>query len=750
MNRALRQSQMDTQRQFPGSAQFMYDVPAPTQGSPTFYSGGSFREPVVTIRHPTGPTFTRIDHPDWYNAMTGDSLRRREIGTGLLSIPRRVLQYMTTGVGSLVTGRIAPLVNVGYTGLSMGTNAPKGYYGGQVDRLVQRNLPGPVANVLSPLARGFDTVTSTPLGIGYSYLRGAGDRWVGRAANMIEQGAKNPINDTLRAYYGDQYINSWQNTIRRAYENSITNQMQQRGMGGMGIPVKTDLPTMQIAADKQARLVSAHLVPELFQSNGMFGNVKPVILKLNKVVQEAMGHISDAGHDYFARMNWDNPNTNPESLAYETRQLVGNPSTRGSSTALQKAMSIIPYGNIGIQGAARLGRSIGERPIGAPMALASAFGTLAMAEILTHMRSQQHLDYYQNELSAQQRAANVVLALSDDPHKPTLIPVAQEFRAPKAFMSEIMAKAVNVIAMQHDPDWYKSVWNGLSDFLGGHLSNTSTAAMIHGVADTLPNLPGYAGSIDWAGMMQGKNPMDTYRAPGAAHPLNLPGQVQDGPLDSKEGQTWSNIFKSVIGLAGVSIDGINNVARYAKQTGSWVDALGAAGHDWVQGMQDRNPELNMLWDHQVRLSTQAPIEEMMTRKLDALNRIIGSRSAERFEGMSGTNRYAQPVPMSTTSNVPTDPTMRAMQSIADAYKTRMAPQLADIQERKKQMASVNVQAMDPATRRTWMNQQTRVVADKYRFLNSMTSDLEHALSLQVGRPVHLEDIDMTKGPEQFQ
>jgi hypothetical protein len=106
--------------------------------------------------------------------------------------------------------------------------------------------------------------------------------------------------------------------------------------------------------------------------------------------------------------------------------------------------------------------------------------------------------------------------------------------------------------------------------------------------------------------------------------------------------------------------------------------------------------------------------------------------------------------MSTTSNVPTDPTMRAMQSIADAYKTRMAPQLADIQERKKQMASVNVQAMDPATRRTWMNQQTRAVAGKYRFLNSMTSDLEHALSLQVGRPVHLEDIDMTKGPEQFQ
>jgi hypothetical protein len=753
LNRRLRSSYMKTQRDFPGAAQFMYDVPSPAQGTPSFYSGGQFREPVVTIRNATGPTFTRIDHPDWFNAMSGNSLRKREVGTGLLTLPRRMYTYMTTGVGSLVSGRIAPLANVGYTTATMGINAPKGSYGGLLDRIAQRNLPANVANVVSPIARGIDTVTTTPIGVGYSYFRGVGDRWIGRAARIIEQGQDNWINNYMRAHHGDAYVNTWQDTLQRVYEATKTAQKPGMGIGGMGIPVATDLPSLQIPGNKQASLLAAHLVPKLFFSEGAYGkgHVVPIAMNLNRAVSEAMGHLSDAGHDYFANLNWDNPNLTRDQLTYETRNLTGNPGQHGSNELLRKVTSVLPYANIGLQGTARLGRSIGERPVGAPMTMATALGSLALIELLTHMRSHEHMDYYENELSTQQRAANFIFATGSDPRQPTMIPVAQELRAPKAFMTELVAKVMNIAALQHDPDAYKNIWNGIVDFLGSHVSMASRDSVIHGAVDAVDfaNLPPYAGHMDWNGKIHGKALVDSYRSPINTRPQNLPNQVPDGPLDSVEGKVFGNLLQAVFGLAAVSWEGAQNVSRYAEQTGSWSAALGMSGHDWIQGMEDRNPQFNFLWEHQVRLGSQAPIVEQTERKLYAINKIPGARTDVTAEGQTSRSRYAQPVPMSNETKIPTDPTMQGIYYIAEAYKSRMTSRTKEITELKKQLHAVDASGMDVTERREWMNDQQRRIADKYRLINAMVADMEYAMSTRVGRPIHIEDVDWQKGPEQF-
>jgi hypothetical protein len=449
-NRNLDQSFRDAQRKYPDAAQFVYDVPGP-QISKSFYSSGPFREPVVVIRTADGPRYSRIDNADVHNAMSGDSLKRSHILAEALTIPRRVYQKGTTGTLSLLSGRVSSLINPLYTSVLMAQNAPKGRYGGMVSKLTQQ-----ATGYDSGLARGIDMVTNLP-GVGYSYGRGVADRMVGRSAEWIGKNADNPINRWLRASVGDATVDGMQQSMERYFQNTVTNRMRgELGLGGQGIPVKSDLPALQIKAEQDARLLQqdssfAVLCREVEDTGTNFAT-KPYFVKLDKVIEGAMANLSDAGHDYYARLNWNNPRVSKEALAAETRGLTGDPGVRGSSTLMRGATSMIPYLNIAMQGTARLGKSIGDRPLGSAMTMATGLGTMALAEILTHMQSPEHLDYLQNNVGLQQREANVILATSSDPTKGTMVALPQEFRAPYALVLDLMSKAVNLVAMKHDGD----------------------------------------------------------------------------------------------------------------------------------------------------------------------------------------------------------------------------------------------------------------------------------------------------------
>ena len=243
--------------------------------------------------------------------------------------------------------------------------------------------------------------------------------------------------------------------------------------------------------------------------------------------------------------------------------------------------------------------------------------------------------------------------------------------------------------------------------------------------------------------------VDSYRPPiSSSH--GLPNQAGDGVLDDKEGRVWTSLARTVFGMVGTVVAGGDNISRYAKQTGSWVDALGMAGHDWVQGFQDKNPQFNVLWENAVSLSTQPPIVEHMQRKIDALEKITGSRTEGPNEGMTGMDRrHALPVPVGVDKKLPTDPTMLRMYQVADAYRGRLAGPLADISALRKQMGAVDQQGMDPQTRRVWMNDRKRDLADKHRIIGGYMADMEHMLSRIAGRPVNIESVDFTKGTDQF-
>ena len=747
MNQMLRESMLETQRTNPGAAKLVYDVDAP-KAPPTFYSGGSFRDPVVAIRTPNGTKFTRTDHPDVFNMLTGGSLMKQRISAGVLGTLKNWQQYWITGPGSLINGYVAPLANAGYTAATMPINMPKNMYGGVIDRAVQRTT-----GHTSGVARGLDMVTTALPGTAYSYGRGVVDRRAMNLSNLIAPGNNNTINQTLRAYLGNAQMDALSQRLRNYYHDTLTYKMKaELGLGGQGLPVKADSVSLNTAADRQASLVAARAVPELFVANGMFGRAKPLAIKLNNVITEAMSNLSDAGHDYAARLNWNNPNISHKTLTYETRNLTGDPGVRGSNRYLNALTDIVPFGNISIQGTARLGRTALEQPLLTATTVATGLGTIVLAELLTHMRSPEHMDYYNDQLSTSQQARGIVLATSEDPNSPTIINLPQELRTLHAVAKDFISGILNSAAIHHDEDWYHNVFDTITDFLGSHVTNTSISAMKHGVADVIDTLnpPSVLGHVDWFSVMDGKSLADSSHAPSARVRGVLPNQVPDGLFDDKQGQMMRNILTAGFGgLAGV-LDSLNAGSRYAKQTGSWLDGLGMAGHDWLQQAKDRNPQLNFIYEHQLRTAQQAPIAEVTQQRLDELKKVVGARTAEHNEGLTTGGRYGQPVPTTVDKQIPTDETLKQMYQIAGAYKTRMAGRETEIAQIKKQIAAYNAQGMDNDEKRKWINDRTRDVADKYRMISSMLNDLDYALSLTAGVPVHIgQGIDWHGTMDQF-
>jgi hypothetical protein len=65
------------------------------------------------------------------------------------------------------------------------------------------------------------------------------------------------------------------------------------------------------------------------------------------------------------------------------------------------------------------------------------------------------------------------------------------------------------------------------------------------------------------------------------------------------------------------------------------------------------------------------------------------------------------------------------------------------------MGAVEKQGMNPQARREWLNQQTRIIADQYKLPDQYIADMNANLSRLAGKPIRVQDINWSKGREQF-
>jgi hypothetical protein len=749
--RDLYDSLSEAQVTHPNAARVFTEVPAPTD-KPVYYSGGDAREGVVAIHRSSGVKYYQVHNPEVYNMLTGDSLKRAQIVNEMATYPRRIYQNFTTGIGSLASGGFAAGRNLAYTTLTAPINAPRGSNAGLIHAGVRKLTGG----YDSGIARGLDTFTNALGAYPYSYLRGVADRRVHNVANILDRGATNPINTMLRERVGDVAVDKMQQALDNYYKNSVTYEMQaKRGIGGGGFGPATDLKPLGLFSDKRASIQAAQHVPQLFHSGGEWMGAKPAVIRLHNAVQEALGHISDAGHESFYRMNRDNTSIGREALGAETRALTGDPSVGGANKLLKFATDILPYSNITLQGGTRLVRSFADRPLTSAMATVGGIGTLKLISLLTAMQSPQTFKNYEDELSTQEHASQLSIYLPNGQRWP--IPLAQELEPIATMMESLVANGLNVAALSHDPLTFQSVHKFLLDFLGGHVSTAMIDQLKYGAAQQISPFTGhpFVGQLDPYKLMQGNGFWGSFKSAfeggASAHERTLPNQVPDFMHEGVEGKDWTALIGAIFGTAGTAVmDRFKTIPHYLQQFGNWSDTLGQVGHDWLQSAGDRNPLFTPLMDHQMRMAMLPPIIEQTERELRWMKPITGMRTEPLAEGTTGRGRNSLPVYADGPSKIPTEPTMRWMWGMIEGTKHRIANQENAIANLRKQMTSVGAEGMDVNTRRAWMNDKTRELADKYRFIHNAIQDTNYEMSKALGRNVQIGmKIDWQKGPEQF-
>lgn len=772
-NQEMMNHWLDVQRTYPHAAQFMQDVQAPTGAHASYFPqtgledvGGMARDPILSVRTPTGVKYLRIDDPITYGAMRNHSLGAARVQLGAANTARRLFQQFTTGLGSTLTGRIVPLRTAIATGLIGPVNAPRNMRAGMLDYALQRASPGGRANpALQSVVRGSDMIANLP-GVAASYAMGVGDRRIKNFADLFHPNATNPVNKAMRAYAGDPIADAIHQAAQARWEQSGTKWIREQGIAGAGSAIKLDAPG--VVTGKQAgphgepeapvgiRSLSAGLSPKAYFSGDWMG-AKPHFLNLRSALGEALSNVSDAGLDYSARLNRHNPNISPEALTYNIRNLYGNPSRKGSGATLGKITGVLPWANIGMQELSSTAGAFVKRPIGSTVTVATGLGTLALISILTHMRSAAHMDFLQNQISTQQREANVVLGLSDNPDAPTEIPLPRSMRVPYAFMLDMVSKAVNVIGARHDPLTFNGVWDGIKDFLGAHITTSDAMAMRHAGVDMgdFVNLPPWAGHIDYNALIQN----GLTNLPSAIHGVTsgpvgkeLPGQAPASPLDTKSGETFRNILENVFGAAAATLyDTASSSMRYMHQGHTFLDTVGMNMKDWLATTRENNPSLNnMLWETPVRLSRVPPIAEAVQPTLFALKNLPAVPVSNKVGYTAGPGRDRLPVPTTGETPVAQDPQIIHLLQIAHGYSSSINDAMAPITALKAQMGAVEKFGMNPQEKREQLNKATREMADRYKLVSAYTADMYHTLSALTGKPItSLSSIDWSKGMDQF-
>ena len=768
MNQEMMNTKLQMQRANPNAPQSMTLVDTPTDAHASYYPSGGlgkqtgeFRDPIVGVRTKQGIKYIREDDPDYFATMSGRGLVPAQVNMNAMNTMRRMFVKGTTGVMSSITGRSIPLHNAQAVGFIAPINAPRNVRAGLLDRALQEhygtNLP---PRGLQIAARTAD-VFGNQLGVPASYLAGFTDRWARRLSDVLHPQSTSSANTWLRAIANDDPIDRLQQSMANRWLKSSTKRVEETHIAGAGSPITMEPPgvvTGSRVSDRGVsnavgvRSIGAQLSPKAYFSADWAG-AKPYVMNAQRAIGEAFSNVSDAGIDYLMRLNLNNPNIGKDALTNEIRNIYGNPSRIGASKAAQMAAENIPWINIGAQEASSTLGALAGRPGQTALTMTSAMGALAMYEIMKSMRSPAHMDYLQNQVTLQQREANVILSDNDDPAKTGMLFLPRSLRLMHAFMQDVMSKALNVAGAMHDPVSAQGLWEGLKDFFSAHITSSDLQAMQHAAVDNIDvvNPPSFVGHLDYNHLIDtGNFPQSVHGALSPPHGSTLPGQGADAPGDTPDGRWFRNLIANTFGAAaGTMFDAGNTAYREISRGHSYLDALGTMGHDWLHSAAQANPSLNsILYEVPLRQSVRPPIAEMLEPTLDTL-KTLPTLKGEQNRGFVGHGGTRLPVPVTADDPISHDVMLHQMLDVAHSYKLRIDKAMVPIQTLKQQLGAVQTQGMDPTARTEWMNNQQRFIADGYKHVDALVNDMNNNLSNLAGKPIRLKDIKWGKDRTQF-
>jgi len=706
----------------------------------------------IRVRRSTGEDWYHTPHTGVYEMLSGLNVDRARIHFDSMGKAKQLLHAGTTGAASLATGRIVPLRNLLFTAFQAPINATGGVYGGPISALTNNRLP----KAMTALP---DMVLNVGGGLA-TYFNNASKRLALQGSNVFRPDNQNFMTRTIRGFVGDEPLRNFSNSLYDIYMTSDFYAGHSRGLGGQSLQQRMRAPTLTREGkffnwkdDEVVRLQMAKLVPRIVidMDAGVAGrHARPFLIKLQEAVVNEFSHASEATHDFLYSLNKNNPafHGDPNQAVHAVRNIVGDPSVSGGGAAAQWIRTAVPYSNVIAQGTRAAGRAIATNPVDTLAAMVTGYGSLVALGMLTAFQSDENLEHFTKETSAQDRAK--FLHIYNGPHgEKSLIriPYPGESGWFTPLITEGMYHLTNIAGAPHDEEVRSDILGFLKNFLFHHIDTTTAEGMKHGLNDAFNflDIPPYiklgmtavggSGRIDFARMLTdyqagnfGLNSIvNAPRQPGA-----LPNQTaDDAAAHGQNGKRWIEMAGSLFGLSQNIVQHLFNLDTYMRQGNSFMDSLGGVSDDWKQMAKDLNPMGNTtVWDNATLLSKVPPIVEVTRRRLHEMEKTRGARTTERLAGTTGgRNPLEIPVYETDQGKLPKDPTMQAMYTTTAAYLQHLDRTIRpEISALERQLTDVSAKMHNPTERRAWVNNQLRIIADKYRYVDQEMTRLNDDLS----------------------
>ncbi len=717
-------------------------------GRPPNARDGSY----VRVRRSSGETWYKIENRGLYEALSGKNVDAQRVHFDSMSKFKQLVQAGTTGAASMATLRVVPLRNLLFTAFQAPINATGGVYGGPVSALTRGKLH-----------KAFTVPLDMPLNVVgglATWARGGEKRLALFASDVFRPDNQNFMTQTIRSYIGDAPLTNFSNAMFKHYMESDFYRGRAEGMGGQSLQQRIRAPTLtregkffKWTDDKVIRLQMARLAPRIVidMDAGVVGrHARPFLLKLQEGVISEFTHANEATHDFLYSLNKNNPAFHGDSnqLVHAVRNIVGDPSVSGGGRVAQGIRAFVPYSNVIAQGTRAKFRAIAHNPVDTLAAMVTGYGSLVALSMLTAFQSDENLDHFVNSTSAQDRSKFLHIYNGPGAESSLLrIPYPGESTWFTPLITEAMFHLFNMPGAPHSEEVRGDIMGFLKNFLFQHIDTTTAEGVKHGINDSFNFLDippvvkvgmtavGGSGRIDFARIITdyqtGNLGMNSIvNAP--RQPQALPNQSSDdAAAHGQNGKRWVEIAGSIFGLSNSIVQHMFNLDSYVAQGNSGWDSMGGVYDDWKQMGKDLNPMVNtLLWDNATLLSKVPPIIEQSRRALHEMEKTRGSRTGERMEGTTGgRNPLEVPVYETDQGKVPEDPIMRQMYETTDSYLRHLGrATLPEINNLEKQLREVSAKMHNPQEKRAWVNEQQRIISDKYRYVYDEVIRLNDDLS----------------------
>lgn len=708
------------------------------------------KERTINVFTRDGMKTYYVDNTQLWNAMKNNQTQLSAAMNGANWF-RRMYQSGTTGVaGTVLAQRPFAVTNLLRNALQIPVDRSPGTIGGPIERALGVGR-----------YRGVD-----PLFMAGSIAE------AGRgAAAVIAKNLSNvmaDVNNPLRRILGDQWANDASAWFEQRYQNSRAAGRHAEGIGGAGGAGTSDLSAAQLG-EAQGMMSNplATTQPTLWRNNGIVRlpggpSATSSYINLRTLLRDLHQEVSDGANSYYYELNKNV--IGKKRAAFEARRVIGDPSHGGAGELAQKLGQIVPYFNPTVQDTVRMMRNFRDNPFTYTMGTVQVLGTLALAQTFTAMLGgPDHVNHMEEGLSNQQRAANATFY--HDPHDPlnnTQISLPQRWRWLYPMMLEMTATALGAWQAHSDEGIRERLIHTLADFFSHHVQNSTVTSQLHGLSD-MTDIPLPVGSAAITAALGGQQlqphlgtAIENYmhgqpltagfvRNPSEAR---VPGQTADSTfMSSNDGQWFQQTLGGLWGAAGKAIaqEAGATWQRIKEGHGIW-GALTGLGSDAGQNFKDNAPWGNILWGNQAKLSAFNPMEESVSRALDAMRKTGSPADATSLGFASrGSNK-----PLAITDPKPAkDPTMQQMQGYVHQYYGSLAPIIKEISDIKKQKAQADSLGFSAGSKRDIGNNYSVQLNGAYAKLDAHIKLMNERLSQMTGKHVDIRSIDWDRGLDQF-